>query len=237
MSFKVAQMSNPMHFHMDGHYIWMSILQDVFVSHEMYGTAWCKVIKHAHPSKYNYDFDRYHKDIQKHLQLMKVASFPMNGINSYIMHQLCSWNVGTFARQMENISLPALTNNWSCDRILDQANVIKQKLIAANLWKHQDTAQDFQALLASKHSTKLIRSLTNNFMVKTSPHPQKDQNPIPDKWKFPPWQLIAQPSNLNTPIPHAGKDYWFCTKCNPPRLVCHKDSEHKTEVITDDWRL
>jgi len=153
---------------------------------------------------------------------------PMNGINSYIMHQLCSWNIGTFARQMENISLSALTDNWSCNRILDQANVIKQKLITTNLWKHQDMAQDFQALLASKHGSKLIRSLMNNFMVKTSPHPQKDQNPIPDKWKFPPWQLIVQPSNLNTPIPHAGKDYWFCTKCNPPHLVHHKDLEHKT---------
>jgi len=64
MSFKVAQMSNiPMHFHMDGCYIWTSILQDVFVSHEMYGTAWHKVIKHAHLSKYNYNFNRYHKDI------------------------------------------------------------------------------------------------------------------------------------------------------------------------------
>jgi len=57
-SFKVAQMSNiPTHFHMDGCYIWTSILQDVFISHETYGTAWRKVIEHAHPSKYNYDFD------------------------------------------------------------------------------------------------------------------------------------------------------------------------------------
>ena len=159
---------------------------------------------------------------------MKAASFPMNGINSYIMNQLCSWNIGTFTRQTENISLPALTDNWSCDKILDQANVIKQKLIAANLWKQQDAAQDIQALLASKHGTKLIRSLTNNFAVKTSPNPKKDQNPITDNRKFPPWQLILQPSNLNTPFPHAGKDYWFCTKCNPPRLVCHKDLEHKT---------
>jgi len=210
--FKVAQMSNiPIHFHMDGCYIWTSILQDVFVSCEMYGTAWCKVIEHAHPSKYNYDFDRYHKDIQKHLQLMKAASFPMNGINSYIMHQLCSWNIGTFTRQMENITLPALTDNWSCDKILNQANFIKQKLVATNLWKQQDTAQDFQALLASKHGSKLICSLMNNFAVKTSPSPQKDHNPITNNQKFPPWQLITQPSNLNTPIPQARKDYWFCT--------------------------
>ena len=151
----------------------------------------------------------------------------MNGINSYIMHQLCSWNVGTFTRQMENISLPALTDNWSCDRILNQANVVKQKLITANLWKQQDVAQVLQALLASKHGTKLIRSLTNNFAVKKMLPPQKDQHPITNNQKFPQWQLIAQPSNLNTPIPHAGKDYWFCTKCNPPCLVRHKDSEHK----------
>ena len=59
MSFKVAQMSNiPMHFHMDGHYIWMSILQDVFISREMYGTAWRKVIEHAHPSTISIDIAR-----------------------------------------------------------------------------------------------------------------------------------------------------------------------------------
>jgi len=100
MSFKVAQMSNiPIKpFHMDGCYVWMSILQDVFISHETYGTAWCKIIKHAHLSKYNYDFNCYRKDIQKHLQLMKAATFPMNGVNSFIMNQLCSSNV---ARQME----------------------------------------------------------------------------------------------------------------------------------------
>ena len=152
----------------------------------------------------------------------------MNDINSYIMNQLCSWNVDTFTRQMENISLPALTDNWSCNKILDQTNVIKQKLIATNLWRQQDAAQDFQALLASKHGSKLIHSLTNNFVAKTSPSSQKDHNPTTNNWKFPPWQLILQPSNLNTPIPHARKDYWFCTKCNPPCLVRHKDSEHKT---------
>ena len=103
-----------------------------------------------------------------------------------------------------------------------------KKFVAANVWKHQDMAQDFQALLASKHGTKLIRSLMNNFAAKKSLPPQKDQHPITDNRKFPPWQLIAQPSNLNTPIPHARKDYWFCTKCNPPHLVRHKDSEHKT---------
>ena len=192
-------MSNiPMHFHMDGCYIWMSILQDVFVNHETYGIAWCRVIEHAHPSKYNYDFDHYCKDIQKHLQLMKAANFPMNGVNSYIMNQLCSWNIGTFARQMENISLPALTDNWSCNKILDQANIIKQKLIATNLWRQQDLAQDFQALLASKHGSKLIRSLLNNFAVKTSLSSQKDHNSTTDNRKFPTWQLILQPSNLNT---------------------------------------
>ena len=89
-------------------------------------------------------------------------------------------------------------------------------------------AQGFQALLASKHGSKLIRSLLNNFAVKTSLSSQKDHDSTTDNWKFPKWQLILPPSSLNTPIPHAGKDYWFCTKCNPPCLVHHKDSEHKT---------
>ena len=55
----------------------------------------------------------------------------------------------------EAISLQALEENWSCDKILDMANAIKQKLIATNLWKQSIEKDNFQALLATKKGNEI----------------------------------------------------------------------------------
>ena len=45
--------------------------------------------------------------------------------------------------------------------------------------------------------------------------------------------MLKQPDNVNGTVIHNNKEYWFCTECIPPHLVCHKEVDHVNHYKCD----
>ena len=101
--------------------MWISIVHELFTSHDTFGDAWHTVIKNTHPTKFSYKFEPYKTDLEKLLHLMKSANFSETGLPRAILNQLCQWNVRPFIWQIEHLSFDATSQKWDCLKILDKA--------------------------------------------------------------------------------------------------------------------